>query len=65
MKPPLRAVIIGAGWAGEGHTKALRYAGAEVVAICARQSVVVQQVADRKGGPGFHRLATDSRNGLS
>ena len=47
MKPPLRAVIIGAGWAGEGHTKALRYAGVEVVAICARQSVVVQQVADR------------------
>ena len=47
MKQPLRAVIIGAGWAGEGQTKALRYAGAEVVAICARQSVVVQQVADR------------------
>ena len=47
MKQPLRDVIIGAGWAGEGHTKALRYAGAEVVAICARQSVVVQQVADR------------------
>ena len=47
MKQPLRAVVIGAGWAGEGHTKALRYAGVEVVVICARQSVVVQQVADR------------------
>ena len=47
MKPPLRAVIIGAGWAGEGQTKALRYAGVEVVAICAHQSAVVQQVADR------------------
>ena len=47
MKHPLRAVIIGAGWAGEGHTKALRYAGVEVVAICARQSAAVQQVANR------------------
>ena len=47
MKQPLRAVVIGAGWAGEGQTKALRYAGVEVVAICAHQSAVVQQVADR------------------
>ena len=46
MKQPLRTVVIGAGWAGEGQTKALRYAGVEVVAICARQSAVVQQVAD-------------------
>jgi predicted dehydrogenase len=32
----LRAVIIGAGWAGEGHTIALRQAGVEVVALCGR-----------------------------
>lgn len=32
----LRAVVIGAGWAGEGHTVALRAAGVEVVALCGR-----------------------------
>lgn len=32
----LRAVVIGAGWAGEGHTIALREAGVEVVALCGR-----------------------------
>lgn len=32
----LRAVVIGTGWAGEGHTYALRDAGVEVVAICGR-----------------------------
>jgi predicted dehydrogenase len=32
----LKAVVIGAGWAGEGHTIALRGAGVEVVAMCGR-----------------------------
>lgn len=32
----LSAVVIGAGWAGEGHTTALRAAGVEVVAMCGR-----------------------------
>ena len=32
----LRAVVIGAGWAGEGHTIALREAGVKVVALCGR-----------------------------
>ncbi len=32
----LRAVVIGTGWAGEGHTIALRAAGVEVVAMCGR-----------------------------
>jgi predicted dehydrogenase len=32
----LRAVVIGAGWAGEGHTLGLRAAGVEVVALCGR-----------------------------
>ena len=47
----LRAVVIGAGWAGEGHVKALRYCGVDVVAICARQTEVTQTVADRLGVP--------------
>lgn len=41
----LRAVVIGAGWAGEGHTVALRHNGVEVVAICARQPDAVGAVA--------------------
>ena len=45
----LRAVVVGAGWAGEGHTKALQWCGVEVVAICARQPEVVRQVAERLG----------------
>jgi predicted dehydrogenase len=32
----LRAVVIGAGWAGEGHVVGLRDAGVEVVALCGR-----------------------------
>ena len=32
----LRAVVVGAGWAGEGHTLALRNAGVDVVALCGR-----------------------------
>ena len=47
----LRAIVIGAGWAGEGHTLALRHCGVEVEAICARQMDVVRAVADRLGIP--------------
>lgn len=32
----LRAIVIGAGWAGEGHIIGLRDAGVEVVALCGR-----------------------------
>ncbi len=49
MDKQLRAIVIGAGWAGEGHTRALQYAGVDVVAICARQPQVVRTVADRLG----------------
>lgn len=58
----LRAVVIGAGWAGEGHTKALQYCGVEVEAICARQASVVQAVADRLGVP---TASTDWRQTLA
>ena len=47
----LRAVVVGAGWAGEGHTHALRDTGVEVVAICARTAEVVGKVAQRLGVP--------------
>ncbi len=49
MAGPLRAVVVGAGWAGEGHTRALQWCGVEVAAICARQPDVVRRVADRLG----------------
>lgn len=32
----LRAIVVGAGWAGEGHVLGLRDAGVEVVALCGR-----------------------------
>lgn len=47
MADKLRAVVVGAGWAGEGHTRALQWCGVEVAAICARQPDVVRAVADR------------------
>ena len=34
MKP--RAIVVGTGWAGEGHAIALQSAGVEVVALCGR-----------------------------
>ncbi|WP_308636276.1 Gfo/Idh/MocA family protein [Paenibacillus silvisoli] len=49
MSGQLRAVVIGAGWAGEGHTRALQYCGVEVAAICAREQEVVDAVAQRLG----------------
>ena len=47
----LKAIVIGAGWAGEGHTRALQHCGVEVVAICARKEKVVQEVAARLDVP--------------
>ena len=47
----LRAVVVGAGWAGEGLTLALRDTGVEVVAICARTAEVVGKVAERLSVP--------------
>ena len=45
----LRAVVIGAGWASEGHTVALRDAGVEVVALCGRTPEPTQQRAAQLG----------------
>ena len=45
----LKAVVVGAGWAGEGHTKALQHCGVEVVAICARRQEIVGKVASNLG----------------
>lgn len=45
----LRAIVIGTGWAGEGHTRALQAANVEVVAICGRRAEIAQAVASRLG----------------
>ena len=57
----LKAVVIGAGWSGEGHTKAFQYYGIEVLAICARKLDVVQKVAS---GLGVPEASTDWRKSL-
>src|SRR5215208_4569998 len=51
MTKPLTAIVIGAGFAGEGHTIALRACGVSVEAICARTPHAVQAMADRLGVP--------------
>lgn len=54
-------MVIGAGFAGEEHTRALQWCGVEVVAICARQAEVVRAVAARLG---VGEAATDWRETL-
>lgn len=45
MGKTIRVLVHGTGFAGQGHTDAFRYAGAEVVGIVGRTDSVVQQVA--------------------
>jgi predicted dehydrogenase len=45
----IRAVVIGAGWAGEGHIVALREAGVEVVALFGRTPEPAYQRAAQLG----------------
>ena len=42
MLKALRAIVIGAGFAGEGHTRALQHCGVEVVALCGREPEIVR-----------------------
>jgi predicted dehydrogenase len=58
----LRALVIGAGSAGEGHSLALRQAGVEVAAIASRTEAVVRTVAARLGIPV---ASTDWRRSLA
>src|SRR5688500_8246824 len=50
-RKPLTAIVIGAGFAGEGHTIALRECGVDVQAICSRTPSAVQAMADKLGVP--------------
>jgi predicted dehydrogenase len=58
----LQAIVIGSGWAGEGHTLALRAAGVEVVALCGRSPEPAQALARKLGIP---HVSLDWRNALS
>jgi predicted dehydrogenase len=51
--PPLKAIVIGAGYAGQGHTKALREAGVDVVGLAGRTVEVGAKVALELGIPIF------------
>ena len=57
----LKAVVVGAGWSAEGHTKAFQHYGVEVLAICARKPDIVQKVAS---GLGVQEASTDWRKSL-
>ena len=58
----LKAMVLGAGSAGEGHSIALRAAGVEVAAIASRTAEVVRRVAD---GLGIGIASTDWRKTLN
>lgn len=45
MRKPIKVLIQGTGFAGQGHAEAFRYAGAEVVGIVGRTESVVKEVA--------------------
>ena len=57
----LKAVVVGAGWSAEGHTKAFQHYGVEVLALCARKPDIVQRVASNLG---VSEASTDWRESL-
>jgi len=61
MSKKLKAVVVGAGWSAEGHTKAFQHYGVEVLAICARKPDIVQKVASDLG---VSEASTDWRESL-
>jgi glutamyl-tRNA reductase len=58
----LRALVLGSGFAGEGHTLALQDAGVEVVGMAGRTRHVVEAMAASLGIPNVYtdwRVALD------
>ena len=51
MSAPLKVLISGTGFAGQGHADAFRGAGAEIVGIVGRTPRVVEEVAEAGGIP--------------
>ncbi len=46
MQEPLRGLVFGSGFAGQGHAEAMRYCGIEVVGMVSRTEEVVNRVAN-------------------
>ena len=65
MQPPLRVLVAGTGFAGQGHVDAFRGAGADVVGIVGRTVRVVREVAHQKAipyaGTDWQRALIDCR----
>lgn len=59
----LRALILGSGYAGEGHTLALRRAGVDVIAMAGRTATAVEAAARRLDipypGTDYRRMLAD------
>ena len=61
MATKLKVLVHGAGFAGQGHATAFRYAGAEIVGMVGRTASVVKEVA---GQMGIHYAGTDWQQAL-
>lgn len=53
MHEQARVVVLGSGWAGVGHTKAFRLAGAEIVGMASRTASSVQATAESLDIPSW------------
>ena len=62
MSQPLKILVHGTGFAGQGHAEAFRYAGAEVIGIVGRTPSVTEAVAQKMSIPYF---GTDWEKALS
>ena len=51
MREKPRVLVCGTGFAGQGHTEAFRYAGAEVVGMVGRTGTVVKEVTEKMAIP--------------
>lgn len=47
MSKKLKVLVLGTGFAGQGHTEAFRYVGAEVVGMVGRTESVLREVAEK------------------
>ncbi len=51
MVDQLTALVMGSGFAGQGHTQALRFCDVEVVGMVSRTEDIVEDIASQMGIP--------------
>ena len=56
MDKKLKVLVLGTGFAGQGHTEAFRNVGAEVVGMVGRTENVLAEVAKKKNLKGVIRI---------